>query len=81
MESKNQKREKLSLLWRFMKGSKRFFLATVLSAGVTALADMIQPQIIRAAVDCAIGGKEGDFPAFVMDVVNSIGGFKYLGEN
>ena len=81
MESKNQKREKLSLLWRFLKGSKRFFLATVLSAGVTALADMIQPQIIRAAVDCAIGGKEGDFPAFVMDAVNSIGGFKYLGEN
>ena len=81
MESKNQQREKISLLWRFLKGSKRFFLATVLSAGVTALADMIQPQIIRAAVDCAIGGKEGDFPAFVMDAVNSIGGFKYLGEN
>ena len=81
MESKNQKREKLSLLWRFLKGSKRFFLATVLSAGVTALADMIQPQIIRAAVDCAIGGKEGDFPAFVMDAVERIGGFQYLGEN
>ena len=81
MESKHQKREKLSLLWRFLKGSKRFFFATVLSAGVTALADMIQPQIIRAAVDCAIGGKEGDFPAFVMDAVDSIGGFKYLGEN
>ena len=79
--SNTQKREKLSLLWRFLKGSKRFFLATVLSAGVTALADMIQPQIIRAAVDCAIGGKEGDFPAFVMEAVERIGGFGYLGEN
>ena len=76
-----QKREKASLLWRFLKGSKRFFLVTVLAACVTTLADMIQPQIIRAAVDCAIGGKEGDFPAFVMKFVDSIGGFAYLGRH
>ena len=76
-----QKQEKLSLLWRFLKGAKRFFLISILSAAVTALADMIQPQIIRAAVDCAIGGKEGDFPQFVMTAVDSIGGFAYLGQN
>ena len=76
-----QKKEKASLLWRFLKGSKRFFLATVLSAAVTALADMLQPQIIRAAVDCAIGGKEADFPPFVMELVDRVGGFAYLGEN
>ena len=76
-----QNREKLSLLWRFLKGSKRYFLVTVLAAGVTALADMIQPQIIRAALDCALGGKEGDFPPFVMKMVNSIGGFSYLGRH
>ena len=80
-ETQQQKRDKLSLLWQFLKGAKRYFLVTVLAAGVTALADMLQPQIIRAAVDCAIGGKEGDFPAFVMEAVNSIGGFAYLGEN
>ena len=80
-QKKTQKREKLSLLWQFLKGAKRYFLITVLAAGVTALADLIQPQIIRAAVDCALGGKEGDFPAFVMNAVNSIGGFAYLGEH
>ena len=69
------------LLWKFLEGSKRFFLASIFCAGITALADMIQPQIIRAAVDCAIGGKEGDFPAFVMEAVERIGGFSYLGEN
>ena len=76
-----QKRENLSLLWQFLKGAKRYFFVTILAAGVTALADMLQPQIIRAAVDCALGGKEGDFPAFVMDAVNSIGGFRYLGQH
>ena len=56
-----QKRENLSLLWQFLKGAKRYFFVTVMAAAVTALADMLQPQIIRAAVDCAWGGKEGDF--------------------
>ena len=72
---------KLALLWQFLSGAKRFFLLSILSAGITALADMLQPQIIRAAVDCAIGGKEGDFPVFVMEAVNRIGGFAYLGQN
>ena len=66
-DTNHQKREKLALLWQFLKGAKRSFAVTVLAAGVTALADMLQPQIIRAAVDCALGGKEGDFPAFVCD--------------
>ncbi len=80
-QSNAQKREKLSLMWRFLSGTKRYFLVTVLAAAVTALADMIQPQIIRAAVDCVIGGKEGDFPPFVMELVDSIGGFAYLGQH
>ena len=75
------KKEKISLLWRFLRGAKRFFLISILSSAVTALADMIQPQIIRAAVDCAISGKAGDFPKPVMDLVESIGGFSYLGEH
>ena len=80
-EKSPQKRENISLLWQFLNGAKRYFAITVLAAGVTALADMLQPQIIRAAVDCALGGKEGDFPAFVMNAVNSIGGFEYLGQH
>ena len=80
-ESNALKRQKLTLLWQFLEGSKRFFLVSILAAAVTALADMIQPQIIRAAVGCAIGGKEGDFPAYVMALVDRVGGFAYLGKN
>lgn len=82
MKAKNTDRhEKLMLLWQFLRGSKRYFLLSVLAAGITALADMLNPQIIRAAVDCAIGGKEANFPTWVMNIVNSIGGFTYLGQN
>lgn len=78
---KEHSKSTLPLLWRFLKGAKRFFAASILCAAITALADMLQPQIIRAAVDCAIGGKEGNFPQFVTDAVNSIGGFAFLGKN
>lgn len=76
-----KKKQTISLLWRFLKGAKRYFLITILAAGITALADMLQPQIIRAAVDCALGGEEGDFPAFVMELVDRVGGFAHLGQH
>ena len=79
--TKTEKREKLVLLWRFLRGAKRYFLIAILSAGVTALADMLQPQIIRAAIDNAIGGKEANFPPFVMALVEKAGGFAYLGRH
>ncbi len=80
-EEKDLRRRKLRLLWQFLDGSKLFFLLSILFAAVSTLADTINPQIIRAAVDCAIGGKEGNFPAFVLEAVDSIGGFSYLGEH
>ena len=81
IEEKQQGREKLRLLWRFLRGTKKYFALSILAATVTALADMLNPQIIRAAVDCAIGGQEGEFPGFVMEFVDRIGGFSYLGRN
>ncbi len=79
--TKTEKREKLALLWRFLRGAKRYFFIAILSAGMTALADMLQPQIIRAAIDNAIGGKEANFPPFVMKLVEKLGGFTYLGKH
>ena len=81
MSKTKLQKDKASLLWRFLRGAKRFFLVSILSAGVTALADMLQPQIIRAAVDCAIGGKDPDFPPAVMRLVEKVGGFPYLGQH
>ncbi len=74
-------KETFSLIWGFLKGSRAFFVISILSAALMALADMISPQIIRAAVDNAIGKNEPEFPEFVMKIVNGIGGFEYLGKN
>ena len=80
-QAETPRKQTLALLWRFLNGTKRYFLVTILAAGITALADMIQPQIIRAAIDCALGGEEGDFPAVVMVLVERVGGFAYLGQH
>ena len=72
---------KLDLIWRFLKGSKIYFVLSMLTAALTAFADMISPQIIRAAVDNAIGGNEPTFGPAVMKVVDAVGGFAYLGKH
>jgi len=79
--TKENKQNKARLLWRFLKGSKLLFLMSILSAAVTALADMINPQIIRAAVDNAIGGAPATLPEPVMRLVDRAGGFAYLGRH
>ena len=72
---------KLELIWRFLHGSKGLFVLSMVAAAMTALADMITPQIIRAAVDNAIGGNESTFGPAVMKLVDAVGGFAYLGEH
>lgn len=78
---KKEKSKKLKLIWRFLNGCKFFFLLSIVSTAVTSLADMVIPQIIRAAVDNAIGGNPPTFSEPIMKIVNKFGGFEYLGKN
>lgn len=83
MESKKliPRQQNIALLWQFLRGAKRYFFTSMICAAIIALADMLEPQIFRAAIDCAIGEKESNFPGFVMKLVDRFGGFAYLGEN
>ena len=81
MQNKQPQVHKAALIWQFLKGSKALFLISIIMASITALADMLTPQIIRAAVDNAIGGNPPTFGPAVMNVINRIGGFEYLGKN
>ncbi len=92
MKKKNEKNEKITakrsegkkkaaLIWYFLHGCLAMFALSILSAALMVFADMITPQIIRAAVDNAIGGKAADFSPVIMRFVDSLGGFEYLGRN
>ncbi len=76
-----QKRSGTQLLLQFLKGSKLFFVLSIICSAVTTLIDMVNPQIIRGTIDNAIGGRESGFPQWVNDMVESLGGFRYIGQH
>ena len=87
MEEKNKTESTQSnkinwkLLFFFMKGSGLYFAISIIASFITAMADMLNPQIIRATIDNAIGGKPSEFPAWVNNTVDSLGGFEYIGKH
>lgn len=80
-DKKLLKKRKLTLLWDFLSGAKHLFVISILSAGITALADIIQPQIIRTAVDCIVGADPDELPAMIRQIISNFGSFSYLSQN
>ena len=69
------------LLLRFLKGSKALFLLSMLASALSALCDMLTPQIVRVAVDQALGGADASrLPTWVRTLAERMGGFAALGE-
>ncbi len=67
------------LILRFLKGSKAFFIICMLCAAVSALADMITPQIIRITVDQVLLGEPADtLMPVVRRALEALGGAEQL---
>ena len=79
--NKNDFGQKARLIWRFLHGSRLMFFISILCAAGTALADMINPQIIRITIDNVLGDKKPDLPDFVMSLIENIGGFEHIANN
>ena len=69
---------KVSLVLDFLRGSRRFFLISILSALCVTGLDMLSPQLIRTTVDCVLGDKELRLPGFLMERLARIGGVAWL---
>ena len=67
------------LILQFLKGSKGFFICCMLCAALSALADMVTPQIVRVAVDNVLGSAPAENlnPA-VRSLLDAFGGPEYL---
>ncbi len=65
---------KLRLVWRFLKGSKRFFLLSMLFAVVVSLLELINPQIISFTVDSVIGDEPTALNGALARLVDALGG-------
>lgn len=64
----------------FLDGSKRWFLAAILSTVGLALTNMLTPQIVRVTVDSVLGSEPFDLPPFLAELLNRLGGAEVLRE-
>ena len=70
------------LIWHFLKGSRFFFVLCMVCAALSALADMVTPQIVRVSVDQVIGGASADsLSPRVQNILEAAGGTAYLRTN
>lgn len=71
---------RLRLVSSFLDGSKRWFLAAILSTIGLALTNMLTPQIVRVTVDSVLGSEPFDLPPFLVGLINRLGGAEVLRE-
>lgn len=69
---------RLSLIWNLLKGSRIFFIISILATLMVNVFDMISPQIIRTAIDSVIGDKELELPGMVAEMAGRYGSTEYL---
>ena len=78
-KNEQTKKNNAALIWDFLRGSKRYFVVAILSAALSSLAEMINPQIIRIALDHVIGSQPTDsLSSLVKTLVARFGGFDWL---
>ena len=77
-KTKQKNYTKISLILDFLKGSKHFFVISILSAMTVTALDMLSPQLIRTTVDSIIGSEALKLPGFVIDWIERIGGVAFL---
>jgi len=70
------------LIMQFLKGSKALFILCMCCAALSALAEMVIPQIIRVTVDNVIGGAPvNDLARPVQALLSAAGGAEVLRQN
>ena len=76
-----QKHDRSGVFRGFLRGTWATFILAVVMSVTAAFAEMLQPQIIRAAVDNALQGSPSRLPAWINRRIDAIGGFEYLGRH
>ena len=69
------------LLLYFLRGSKRYFIISIVCISLVNLLSLLIPRVVSFVVDTLITGKETELPKFVADFIENMGGAIYLREN
>lgn len=69
----------ISLILYFLKGSKKYFVLSIIFACLVSLFDLINPKIINFVVDSIIDDEPFSLPSFINDWIrNGLGGREFL---
>ena len=75
---KRQKAERRRMIFRFLKGSYRYFLLAVMFSMLYTVFNSLTPQVIRAMVDSIIGTEPFQLPEPVIALIEQVGGREYI---
>ena len=76
--NKDRFKTSASLVWHFLKGSKRYFVLAVSFAMLVSFLDLVNPKIIGYTVDTIIGNSPSTMPTIFNNLVDKLGGIAHL---
>lgn len=66
------------ILWYFVKGSKRFFVLSILFSLLTSLMDLLSPRLVGVTVDLITGQYSDETSAALRSFMDRLGGAEYV---
>ncbi len=78
MKTNRTKYTNFSMLLLFLKGSKRFFLTSILASAIVAGLDMVTPQVIRIVVDGCLSNETETLPGVIRYFLDRAGGREFI---
>ena len=76
--SKQKQLTRLTMMLRFLRGSKKAFFLSILASLLVVGCDMILPQIIRIVVDYGLNDDAAALPVIMAEWLDGLGGRTYL---
>ena len=80
-QSKYNKASTLSLLNFFLQGAKGYFVLCIIFAALSAVFDMVSPQIIRITIDDVFGEQIPTQDSLTYELIRALGGVENLQRN
>lgn len=81
MAGKERYSSRTKMVMYFLKGSKRYFAASIVFACLVSVLDLINPKIISYTVDSIIDSQTAHIPAWIAQWITSLGGTAYMRAN
>ncbi len=68
-------------LMKVSNGYKRYFVGAFVTAGLAVLFSLLAPMVVSFTIDNVIGGRPMNYPRFITDLVDALGGTTNIATN